>query len=42
MRYEVRQLTALMWGVYDRKTGEIIAETTYYGAKAIAELFNRL
>ena len=42
MRYELRQITTFIWGVYDTETNEIVAETTYYGAKAIAELFNRM
>lgn len=37
-RYEVRQISPLMWGIYDHEEEEMILETTRKGVEVYAEM----
>lgn len=37
-RYEVRQVSPMMWGIYDNEEEEMILETTRKGVEVYAEM----
>lgn len=37
-RYEVRQISPMLWGIYDNEEEEVILETTRKGVEVYAEM----
>lgn len=37
-RYEVRQISPILWGIYDNEKEEVILETTRKGVEVYAEM----
>lgn len=39
-RYEVRQISPILWGIYDNEKEEMILETTRKGVEVYAEMMD--